>query len=366
LFTPYLPPVPGIELAERYTTVSVEPEGFTNQRVLILGKGNSAFETAERLVSNAAMIHLASPNPVRMAWKTHYPGHLRAVNNNILETYRLKSQNSIINGTPRQITRNDDGVYRVAFSYHFAQGEEGVLEYERVIVCTGFRFDDTIFDDSCRPEPCADGRLPALTSGWRSVNVPDLYFAGTLMQARERSKAASAFIHGFRYNVRTLHRMLEMRYEDRELPIRRFPRKAEAIGDAILERVNRTSGLWQQFGYLCDLVVIDDDIDEAVYHEELPLDYAGELGADRQYYTVTLEYGTDQGVDPFATHRIHRDNVAQADQSAFLHPVIRQFNGGRPGECHHVIEDLLTDWRSEVHVAPLHDFLRGQLSALPV
>jgi cation diffusion facilitator CzcD-associated flavoprotein CzcO len=43
---PYLPDIPGIELAERYDT-SVDPRDFVDQRVLIIGKGNSAFETAD-------------------------------------------------------------------------------------------------------------------------------------------------------------------------------------------------------------------------------------------------------------------------------------------------------------------------------
>jgi Pyridine nucleotide-disulphide oxidoreductase len=64
---PYLPNIPGIELAENYTKVSVDPEDFNNQKVLIIGKGNSGFETADNLVSSTALIHAASPNPINMA-----------------------------------------------------------------------------------------------------------------------------------------------------------------------------------------------------------------------------------------------------------------------------------------------------------
>jgi cation diffusion facilitator CzcD-associated flavoprotein CzcO len=53
---PYLPEIPGIELAESYTDVSVDPDHFTDQRVLIIGKGNSAFETADNLTEKAAVI----------------------------------------------------------------------------------------------------------------------------------------------------------------------------------------------------------------------------------------------------------------------------------------------------------------------
>ena len=37
----YVPPIPGIEHAEQYDTVSVDPDDFTDQRVMIIGKGNS-------------------------------------------------------------------------------------------------------------------------------------------------------------------------------------------------------------------------------------------------------------------------------------------------------------------------------------
>jgi len=90
LTAPYIPPIDGIELAEQYTEVSVNPDDFINQKVLIIGKGNSGFETAENLVETAALIHLASPHSIKMAWQTHFVGHLRADNNNLLDTYQLK------------------------------------------------------------------------------------------------------------------------------------------------------------------------------------------------------------------------------------------------------------------------------------
>ena len=39
-----------------------------------------------------------------------------------------------------------DGRFVVTVSYIHATGEVEDLVYDRVILCTGFRFDDTIFD----------------------------------------------------------------------------------------------------------------------------------------------------------------------------------------------------------------------------
>src|SRR6266508_4869257 len=247
---PYVPPIPGIELVELYTDVSVDPNDFVNQEVLILGKGNSGFETAENLIPTAAVIHIASPNPLSFAWKTHFVGHLRAVNNNLLATCHLKSQNAVLDASVEKIKRREDGKYVVSFSYTHANGEKEELIYDRVIACTGFRFDPSIFDETCRPELVINNRFPDLTSAWESANVKDMYFVGTLTQARDFKKTASGFIHGYRYNARTLHLMLEQKYHGNPLPSYPVRSTPQGLVDTIIKRVNKSSALWQQFGFL--------------------------------------------------------------------------------------------------------------------
>ncbi len=148
---PYVPAIEGVEEAERYDTVTVDPADFTDQRVLVIGRGNSAFETADNLIETAAVIHVAGPGSLKLAWRTHFVGHLRAVNNNFLDTYQLKSQNAVLDGDILRIARQPDGSYLV--SVRFARVEEVVkdIRYDRVILATGFRFDASIFDDDCGP-----------------------------------------------------------------------------------------------------------------------------------------------------------------------------------------------------------------------
>jgi cation diffusion facilitator CzcD-associated flavoprotein CzcO len=125
---PYIPPIPGIEMAELYGTVSVEPRDFLDQRVLIIGKGNSAFETADNLVETAAVIHVAGPSSIQMAWRSHYVGHLRAINNNLLDTYQLKSQNALLDGHVERIERHADG-YVVTVRFLRANEVKKDLQY---------------------------------------------------------------------------------------------------------------------------------------------------------------------------------------------------------------------------------------------
>ena len=53
--------------------------------------GNSGYETATNLVGAAAYIHLGSRHRMKQAHQTHYVGDLRAINNQLVDTYQLKS-----------------------------------------------------------------------------------------------------------------------------------------------------------------------------------------------------------------------------------------------------------------------------------
>lgn len=358
---PFVPPIPGIEMTESYFDVSVDAEDFADQRVLVIGKGNSGFETAERLIATTALIHILSPNPIHMAWRTHFPGHLRAVNNNLLDTYQLKTQNAVLDGTVRKIARTSDGKYRVSVHYTHANEEHEDLVYDRVITCTGFRFDDSIFDASCRPAMWNGNRLPEQTSEFESTNIPDLYFTGTLTQMRDYKKATSAFIHGFRYNARALFHLLESKYHGTAWPCAEVEQTPEGLVEAMLARINRTSALWQLFGFMGDVIVLSEEGDRARYLRELPVDYVLESDVSRNpaYFVVTLEFGKAVG-DPF--NILRAPDPSKADRSTFLHPVVRHYRGREKTAELHLLENLFGEWWDpELHVKPLTDFMTTRL-----
>jgi thioredoxin reductase len=365
LSKPYIPPIPGIELAENYTDVSINPEDFANQRVLIIGKGNSGFETADNIVGTASMIHIASPSPLSMAWRTKYVGHLRAVNNNFLDTYQLKSQNGVIDAHINKI-EHLDCKYIASFSYTHANGEKEKIIYDRVINCTGFRFDDSIFDKSSKPDLTINERFPNLTSEWESSNIKDLYFAGVLTHMRDYKAKQSGFIHGFRYNARILYHMLENKYHEKSLPYQLITPTAKHLTDIIIQRINISSGLWQQTGFLCDIIAISEDAKIARYYRELPKEYIqdSELGECKNYYTISLEFGyqADKMPEPFSINRVHKNDAKNSSHSVFIHPIIRHFCGKTMIAEHHVIEDFASEWLEDVHIKPLLEFLSNQLS----
>jgi thioredoxin reductase len=346
----HVPPVPGIETTELYADVSVDPGDFTDQRVFIVGKGNSAFETADNLTERAAVIHVAGPSSLRFAWRTHFIGHLRAVNNNFLDTYQLKTQNMVLDGDIVKIERRADD-YLVTFAY--ARRDRVVqLAYDRVITCTGFRMDTSVFDGDCRPELTINDRFPALTAEWESVNVPGLYFAGTLTQSRDFKKHTSAFIHGFRYGIRALVRMLQQKYDGVAWPHRTVP--TDVLADAVLTRINRTSALFQQFGFLCDVITPDGR-----YYEEMPLDYV----PFDECLTISLEYGAGHdAIDPFDVEAGRAWEADQAHDDRYLHPVIRRRSDGVVVATCRLPEDICNDWTDEtVYREPLRAFIKEVL-----
>lgn len=358
---PYLPDIPGIEEVDVYNDVDLNPERFANKDVLILGKGNSAFEVADCLLSHTAVMHVLSPSSVTFAWQTHFVGDLRATNTSFLDTYQLKSQNAVLDATVHRIRRREDGAYVVSVSYSHANGETEDLIYDRVISCTGFRFDASIFAESCRPKTVIKGRYPELTSAWESTTTENLFFAGTLMHMRDYKKTTSSFIHGFRYNIRTMQRLFEARYHGVDYPTRPVQATVEGLTEAVLGRVNRSSALWQQFGFLADVIQVDPN-GAARYVEELPVDHVHdtEWGQHPHYYLVTLEYGL-AGSDPFAIER--NPDPEHADDSVFLHPVLRQYRGDDLVRELHLIEELYAEWDDpERHHEPVRRFFAESLA----
>lgn len=360
-----VPDVPGIETAENYSGVSVDPQDFLGQRVLIIGKGNSGFETADNLIETAAVIHVAGPGSIRMAWRSHYVGHLRAVNNNFLDTYQLKSQNALLDGDIRRIEKRDDG-YHVTFSFVRANEVTKDLHYDRVIVCTGFRFDNTIFAADCRPKLTINDRFPDQTSSWESVNIPDLYFAGTLMQVRDYKQSTGGFIHGFRYAIRALHHILELRYHGVRWPAAELAADPATLMEKVLARVNRTSALWQQFAVLGDVLIVGDK-GRAWYYEEVPVDFVQEsdFAAVDNCFVVTLEYGPGHDeLDPFdvTAGRISQSEAENSHDGRYLHPVVRLYRRGALVTVHHVTENLENEWTGPVHREPLRNFFARHIA----
>jgi len=350
---PRIPDVEGIELAEGYETHDIDPTRFENKRVLIMGRGNSAFEVANHLAGHAAIIHIAVDNrPAKHAWQSHFVGDLRSINNTILDMMQLKALHFVVGFRVTKITQQEDGSLLVVVEQDLPHWETpGTIRlthvYDRVIRCTGWRYiNPTLFAPDATPASDEKNKYPALNSCWES-SVPNLYYIGTAMAGRDR-KAASGFIHGFRYNVRTLFHLLEERYEGVPYPTQKYTLQTqddlETLADELLRRVSTTDALYQLYGVLGDALVFDENA-VTIYHN-LPVAHVQErrdLHAGRHLLTLTLEYGFDRYPD----QAVALDFIFIVDESAdracaaYLHPVFRHYFDGQLVQETHLGESLV-------------------------
>ena len=341
----YSPEIPGLELCDTYADVSTDPDSFENQRVLIIGKGNSAFEIADLALESCSLLHIASPNPITLAWKSRHPGHVRANHTRLLDSYQLKLLNGTLDCHILSIRKNPDGTYIALVSYVHADGETEELVYDQVINCAGFSFDSSLFADDSKPDTILDGKLPKITPFWESVNQPGIYFAGTLMQGRDFKRSSSAFIGGFRYNVRSLSKKLISDLKSQSFPYTLLPiESAHDLSSRILDRCNTTSGLWAQFKYLCDVYIVNHD--SIHWLQEYPYQsiQEGGLSGCSHYFTLTFEWGDWPG-DVMSIER--HPSADKAYTNVFLHPILRQYSGSKIISTHHILEDLFGNYSVE-------------------
>lgn len=391
MWKPNIPDMKGIEYADGYETMSLNPDDYEGKTVLILGRGNAAFEVADGIYGVTNLIHMVSRSRVRLSWETHYVGDLRAVNNALLDTYQLKSLDGLLEGRIGEI-----GLKKVGDKYMVDPGETETQEedslfssdnfamrepYDKVIRCLGFTFDDSIFQNDTVPEH-GRGRAkkyPLITPGYESVNLPGVFFAGTASHSLDFRKSAGGFIHGFRYTVRALSRLLEVEYEAVPWPSQQMP--TTQLMNYLLKRLNEASGLYQMFSVLCDVVTFSEDGKTVEVFEEFPVGLMNKFpqhtGRDaKRVLVVIMEYGADfsgPGKDIFRYDRATGE-PSDAHNSNFLHPVLYYYETlptqedmgkraakqrlPRPTALHHLVEDFLTLWDGpKTHITPLRHFL---------
>ena len=329
--------IEGIELAEGYETLEHDADHYNNKRVIIIGRGNSAFEVADHLAGHAAVVHLfTGKEPIKHAWDTHFVGDLRAVYKSVLDMYQLKSMHSTLALEVKKIAKRPDGTLAVYWESDVPHWDPpGTIKrmyiVDHVIRCTGFRYTrPDLFADDCTPAPDAKDKYPVLNSMWEST-VPHLYYIGTPMASRDR-KSASGFIHGFRYNIRTLFHMLGERYEGTPIPCEEVALATlddlQQLTEQIIYRMSTTAGLFQLYSFLCDLLVIRDG--KAMLYRELPRAFVlerPEFTQDAKLVMMTLEFGFDKY--PKGSKSLDFMHPAPGPEcAAFLHPVFRYYENG--------------------------------------
>ncbi|PAA58669.1 hypothetical protein BOX15_Mlig023517g1 [Macrostomum lignano] len=413
--------ITGLEHTSSYDDMSLNPADYENKRVLIIGKGNTAFETAAHIYGRTKLIHLMSRNRVRLAWSSHYVGDVRAVNNELLDTYQLKSIDGLLEYDANDlfVLRRPDGSLAVGpkdlendldqtlfeentrglfetkllskignknSSFSVELEGEGIVNfnYDVVIRANGFEFDRSWLPNVTTVR---NGKYPKITPSYESTDIPGLYFAGTLTHSLDYRKAAGGFIHGFRYTVRALQRHLDAKRHDRPWPSLKQP--LTGLIDTMVRRINEGSGNYQMFQNLGDVFIVDRAASSFTLLEEFPLRLLPSLpsasghpvGRDSLLFVFAFEYGKNFSGPALDVFHEERASCSPEDayECNFLHPVIYQYNSlptdtrtnlhkmspshlPEPDAIIHLVEDLHTNFRARsTHLEPLAAFLEAAL-----
>jgi len=235
-----------------------------------------------------------------------------------------------------------------------AEHKETVV-FDRVISCTGFHFDTSIFDESCKPLMCPKGKYPLQDHQWQSSNVPDLYFAGTLTHIHDYRVAASGFIHGFRYNCHALHNILKYNYEGVPLPSKTLPKDSKALADIIIERFNSSGPMYLQTGTMAECLVIKEK--EVQYLQNLTTFYFknGPTSTEDNYLVLSMEYGDINFPNVFDIKRIPLQEFGVV--AAYFHPIIRRYHKKELVSEFHLNDNLGNRWDAPHYKASLIEFL---------
>ena len=254
--TPWFSPIPGIEDVPHYVDTR-PPEEYRGRRVFVIGKRNSAFEIADGLLPWARQIVLGSPRPVQTSVLAQATVRVR---------YLQPFEDHALGGGTFALDLAVDRIERVGDRWRVSgQGTTRAcnieLEVDDVIAATGFT--TPLLDlGELGVRTVSQGRIPAMTPFWESSPGSGIYFAGNTTQGAPGLRkhgvgAASAAVHGFRYNARVMARHLVATHLGPKpaCPIVEAP----DLAPYLLEEATTAPELWAQKAYLARAVYRNGD-----------------------------------------------------------------------------------------------------------
>ena len=223
----------------------------------MIGKRNSAFEIADGLLPWARQVVLGSPRPVQTSVLAQATVRVR---------YLQPFEDHALGGGTFALDLAVDRIERVGDRWRvFGQGTTRAcnieLEVDDVIAATGFS--TPLLDlEELGVRTVAQGRIPAMTPFWESSPGSGIYFAGNTTQGAPGLRkhgvgAASAAVHGFRYNARVMARHLVATHLG---PKPACPTvDAPELAPYLLEEATTAPELWAQKAYLARAVYRNGD-----------------------------------------------------------------------------------------------------------
>jgi len=353
-----------------------------NKRILVLGSGNSAFETTNIVSNCAASVFLATLNTPKFSSITHYVGNVRMRNADILDRYQLKSLDAVLEIFETEEDRENDNMcdsIAAMTGIHHPDGFDEHLAIDVIIFAGGFTTEKeglVRVDPNNLSSPAAR-KFPAVDAFWRDPTEPKQWYAGCLMHSLDYGNSAGGFIHGFRYLIRSQFNYIREKFfsqpwpatsyhpiltlEQKETMFKDGGGESEALTyeekkdlffsiqekdqrvhliEKVIERVQNSSGIYQMQDVLFDVVDFGHFRENGVvYREEVPRAWIGDVvpSGCRACILIGLQY-SDKKVWNFdlmfnSTRFLRKPGL-------FLHPVfIAMVNGEAVAEVH-IEEDV--------------------------
>lgn len=322
------------DFQQDYFLKSKNLKKYKNKKLLILGQGNSAFELANILTPFCSSIVILGRNHApKPSFCTHYIGDLRSKYFHFYDTFLLKSLNAFDSMGPNThliVSKKNNLLYLEQVCSKALECDECVptnffrepnIGFDEIINCTGWSFDDTIFDLSIKP--LIDTKYPKVKGNYESVNIDNLFFIGSLMHSFDYKKSSGGFIHGFRYLIDNFVKINFTSFT---------PLKFNTIADVsnhFYKRINISSALYQMHGQLCDIFYVYDN--QFIYYEHVPLSYIctsinSKIDIPNTFiFVLTLEYGYKVESDLKLIGKRTTD-IGTESNAILLHPILRIFN----------------------------------------
>ena len=310
-------------------------KAFENKSVAILGNGNSGYELGNLLTPICSSVNIIGKRYKPMAMSTHYAGDLRSIYLPFNDTFLLKSLNALdqissiaasgisIEQETAESPYNFVTKCAVCPEPHpYIPSGDKFRGFDHVILCTGWKFDTSIFDLELEMTP--NDKYPAINPKYESVNNKNLFFIGALMHSRDYKKSSGGFIHGFRYLIEYF---FHVNY-DGKLAIKKFKKNnLNSLVTHILYRLNYSSALYQMFGQMVDAFIVNTAQNEITYIENVSYSFleSNSVNENMLYFTIGLEYSNDAPETDTIKMLKRESMIGKESRSRLIHPVMRIF-----------------------------------------
>jgi thioredoxin reductase len=327
---------------------------YENKKICIIGGGNSAYELANHLNNYCSHIRIAGSSNHDLSISSHYAGDIRSIYLPFLDTFFLKSLNSITKHKliEESIKENSDETYSIVdnTTNDFDVGSKSLNYYDDIICCTGWKFDDSIFD--FKIEKTQDNKYPLIKSNYESSNNNKLYFIGSLMHSLDIKKSSGGFIHGFRYLINLFVKInYNIDINQYKIPFSGDFNCYDLLREKILSRVNTASSIYQMYGVMCDIFYYDNESKNIIYVEDLTIFYLQtyiKKHKIKSFNCLILRYNNTKEYD------LRKIDKFDLNDPLFLHIEIETYDE-RGKRIHKTIflDDLTADFSSEYYIDKL-------------